>query len=57
MAIDLDTPRSEPQHVAPTPITITRDYSTPDRIFRRSVQISGGGVFLLLVAIGSFLAW
>jgi len=45
MAIDLDTPRAEPQRVAPTPIVITRDYSTPDRIFRRGVQLSkpGGG--------------
>jgi phosphate transport system permease protein len=57
MAIDLDTPRAEPPHVAPTPIVVTRDYSTPDRIFRKGVQLSGLGVFVLLVAIGSFLAW
>jgi phosphate transport system permease protein len=57
MAIDLDTPRAEPQHVTPTPIVVTRDYSTPDRIFRGGVQVSGAGVFVLLVAIGSFLAW
>jgi len=61
MAIDLDLPTRQPdpdrQSAVPTPITITRDYSTPDKIFRRGVQASGLGVFLLLVAIGSFLAW
>ncbi len=59
MAIDLDLPTSTPGgHAAtPTPITITRDYSTPDRIFRRGVQLSGLGVFVLLVLIGSFLAY
>ncbi len=57
MAIDLDLPPSPPSTTTPTPITVTRDYSTPDRIFRRGVQLSGLGVFLLLVAIGSFLAW
>jgi phosphate transport system permease protein len=61
MAIDLDLPTRQPEHnrqsAVPTPITITRDYSTSDKIFRRGVQASGLGVFLLLVAIGSFLAW
>ena len=57
MAIDLDLAPRTPERAVPTPITITRDYSTPDRIFRRGVQASGVGVFLLLVAIGSFLAW
>ena len=57
MAIDLDPSPTRPDAATPTPIAITRDYSTPDRIFRRSVQLSGLGVFLLLVAIGSFLAW
>jgi phosphate transport system permease protein len=57
MAIDLDLPPSPPGSQVPTPIVVTRDYSTPDRIFRRGVQLSGFGVFLLLVAIGGFLAW
>ncbi len=57
MAIDLDRPPTRPEPSVPTPIVVTRDYSTPDRIFRRGVQLSGLGVFLLLVAIGSFLAW
>ncbi|MGA2837636.1 MAG: phosphate ABC transporter permease subunit PstC [Acidimicrobiales bacterium] len=57
MAIDLDIPTAGPKPVAPTPIVVTRDFSTPDRIFRRSVQLSGLSVFVLLVAIGSFLAW
>jgi phosphate transport system permease protein len=57
MAIDLELPTDRPERSVPTPIVITRDYSTPDRIFRRGVQLSGLGVFLLLVAIGAFLAW
>jgi len=57
MAIDLDLPPRQSEPAGPTPITITRDYSTPDKVFRRGVQASGLGVFLLLVAIGSFLAW
>ena len=57
MAIDLDTTRPGPDRTVPTPIVITRDYSTADRVFRRGVQLSGLGVFVLLVAIGSFLAW
>ncbi|HEX7443890.1 MAG TPA: phosphate ABC transporter permease subunit PstC [Acidimicrobiales bacterium] len=57
MAIDLDLAPRRPQAPAPTPITVTRDYSTPDKVFRWGVQASGLGVFLLLVAIGSFLAW
>jgi len=56
MAIDLHTDAEAPRQT-PTPITITRDYSTADRIYRRSVQASGAGVFLLLVAIGTFLAF
>jgi len=57
MAIDLDLPPRQSEPAGPTPITITRDYSTPDKVFRYGVQASGLGVFLLLVAIGGFLAW
>ena len=60
MAIDLEPQTLEPDPGAPnapTPLVLTRDYSTPDRIFRGTVRASGIGVFLLLVAIGSFLAW
>ncbi len=57
MAIDLDTPRATPAPSTPVPILVTREYSRSDRIFRRGVQFSGLGVFLLLVAIGAFLAW
>jgi phosphate transport system permease protein len=39
----------------PEPIAVTRDYSIPDRIFRRGVQAAGIGVLALLVAIGFFL--
>ena len=57
MAIELDLPSSQSGTPTPTPIVVTREYSTPDRIFRWGVMASGLGVFLLLVAIGSFLAW
>jgi phosphate transport system permease protein len=39
----------------PEPIVVTRDYSVPDRIFRRGVQAAGIGVLVLLVVIGIFL--
>ena len=57
MAIDLDLRPHGTAGPTPTPIVVTRDYTRADRIFRRGVQLSGLGVFLLLVAIGSFLAW
>ena len=55
MAIDLHDEQVAPRAV-PEPITINREYSKPDRVYRRVVQASGAGVFLLLVAIGTFLA-
>jgi len=39
----------------PEPIAVTRDYSVPDRIFRRGVQAAGIGVLVLLIIIGIFL--
>ena len=55
MAIELSAPDVAPRAV-PTPIAINREYSRADRIYRRTVQASGAGVFVLLVAIGTFLA-
>jgi phosphate transport system permease protein len=55
MAIDLDLPTATPDRSAPTPIVVTRDYSTPDKVFRLGVRLSGLGVFALLVVIGIFL--
>jgi phosphate transport system permease protein len=60
MAIDLDLPPSSSAPSAgrgPTPITITRDYSTPDRWYRGTVRGCGIAVLVLLVAIGTFLFW
>lgn len=57
MAIDLDLPTATPSRPVPTPIVVTRDYSTPDRIYRGTVRVAGGGVFVLLVVIGIFLLY
>ena len=57
MTIDLKPSPARADRDVPAPLTLTRDYSTPDRIYRAGVRISGGGVFLLLVVIGIFLAW
>lgn len=53
--MDLDVKQPAPSAV-PTPIVINREHSRADRIYRRSVQACGALVFLLLVAIGTFLA-
>ena len=55
MAIDLDLPTAPPARTTPTPIVVTRDYSTPDKAYRLVVRLSGIGVFVLLVVIGFFL--
>jgi phosphate transport system permease protein len=57
MAINLEPRTDKPERSVPQPLHLTRDYSTPDRVYRAAVRISGGGVFLLLVVIGIFLAW
>jgi len=53
MSIDADLARVDAP--VPAPITVTKDYSLPDRIFRRGVQAAGIGVLFLLIAIGVFL--
>jgi len=55
MAIDLDLPTTPPDRSTPAPIVVTRDYSTPDRVFRAGVRVCGLAVFILLVVIGVFL--
>ena len=55
MAIDLDLPTAPPERSTPAPIVVTRDYSTPDKVYRFGVRASGVGVFVLLVVIGFFL--
>ena len=52
MTIELDMHPGGSVGVTPTPITPNREYSRPDRIYRRGVQIAGLGV---LAAIGFFL--
>jgi phosphate transport system permease protein len=55
MSIHVDLPRPDPADVVPEPIVIQRDYSLPDIVFRRGVQVVGIGVLVLLVVIGYFL--
>jgi phosphate transport system permease protein len=55
MSIHADPALVGPGPRVPEPITVTRDYSVPDRIFRRGVQAAGIGVLVLLVVIGIFL--
>jgi len=55
MSIHADPTLVGAESRVPEPIVVTRDYSTPDRIFRRGVQAAGIGVLVLLVLIGIFL--
>ncbi len=55
MSIHADSTRVGAGTGVPGPIAVTKDYSVPDRIFRRGVQAAGFGVLVLLVAIGIFL--
>jgi phosphate transport system permease protein len=55
MTIRVDAPIDRSAGAVPEPITPNRDYSTPDRIYRRGVQAAGFGVLILLAAIGYFL--
>jgi phosphate transport system permease protein len=53
MTVDLQSVM--PGRVVPEPITISTEYSTADRIYRRSVWAVAMGVLVLLFLIGFFL--
>jgi len=55
MTIHADAPIDRSATAGLVPITPNRDYSTPDRIYRRGVQVTGLAVLVLLAAIGFFL--
>jgi phosphate transport system permease protein len=55
MAISVDVREPGTPAAPPQPITITTEYSTGDRIYRRGVRIVAMGVLVLLFLIGLFL--
>ena len=53
--MSVDLPTMAPDTVVLEPITISTDYSTADRFYRRGVWVVSMGVLLLLFLIGAFL--